>query len=97
MNNFCSADSFEVDGSGIGCHRVYGTAERPIDVLAEVRSGDAVLVPHGWHGPSMAAPGEDRTWATCDDPAHAWVRDSWASQPTDPRVPLTSATGRSAS
>ena len=35
------------------------TADRPIDVLAEVRSGDVVLVPHGWHGPSMAAPGYD--------------------------------------
>ncbi len=33
--------------------------ERPIDVLAEVRTGDVVLVPHGWHGPSMAAPGYD--------------------------------------
>ena len=100
---------FEVDGAGIGYHRVYGTAERPIDVLAEVRSGDAVLVPHGWHGPSMAAPGYDmyylnvmagpgdRAWSICDDPAHAWVRGSWDGQPLDPRVPLTSATGRSAS
>ena len=33
--------------------------ERPIDVLAEVRTGDVVLVPHGWHGPAMAAPGYD--------------------------------------
>ena len=32
---------------------------RPIDVLAEVRTGDVVLVPHGWHGPAMAAPGYD--------------------------------------
>ena len=39
--------------------RVYGTEERPIDVLAEVRTGDVVLIPHGWHGPSMAAPGYD--------------------------------------
>ena len=75
----------------MGYHRVYGTAERPIDVLAEVRSGDVVLVPHGWHGPSMAAPGYDlyylnvmagpgdeRAWAICDDPVHAWVRDAWA-------------------
>ena len=31
--------------------------ERRDDVLAEVRTGDAVLVPDGWHGPSMAAPG----------------------------------------
>ena len=44
---------------GLGYQRVYGTADRPIDVLAEVRTGDAVLIPHGWHGPSIAAPGYD--------------------------------------
>ena len=43
----------------VGYQRVYGTDERPIDVLAEVRTGDVVLVPHGWHGPAMAAPGYD--------------------------------------
>ena len=32
---------------------------RPVDVLAEVRSGDSCSMPHGWHGPSMAAPGYD--------------------------------------
>ena len=86
---------------GLGYLRVYGTAEREIDVLAEVRSGDVVLVPYGWHGPAMAAPGYDlyylnvmagpgpeRAWLICDDPAHAWVRDSWADQPVDPRLPL---------
>ena len=90
-------------GPGLGYHRVYGTAERPIDVTAEVRTGDVVLVPHGWHGPSMAAPGyhlyylnvmagpsADRAWLICDDPAHTWVRDTWADQDPDPRLPLTS-------
>jgi 5-deoxy-glucuronate isomerase len=88
---------------GFGYHRVYGTDERPIDVLAEVRTGDLVLVPHGWHGPSVAAPGYDlyylnvmagpgeRVWQICDDPAHAWVRGTWEDQPADPRLPLTSA------
>jgi 5-deoxy-glucuronate isomerase len=88
---------------GFGYHRVYGTDERPIDVLAEVRTGDAVLVPHGWHGPSIAAPGYDlyylnvmagpgeRVWQICDDPAHAWVRGTWEDQPADPRLPLASA------
>jgi 5-deoxy-glucuronate isomerase len=98
---------FEVDRAGMGYHRVYGTPDRPIDVLAEVRTGDAVLVPHGWHGPSMAAPGyhlyylnvmagpgAERVWAICDDPAHAWVRGTWDGQPVDPRLPLTSAGGR---
>jgi 5-deoxy-glucuronate isomerase len=91
-------------GRGLGYQRVYGTAEHPIDVLAEVRSGDVVLVPHGWHGPSMAVPGydlyylnvmagpgEERAWRICDDPAHAWVRDSWAGQACDPRLPMYAA------
>jgi 5-deoxy-glucuronate isomerase len=94
---------------GLAYQRVYGTADRPIDVLAEVRTGDAVLIPHGWHGPSMAAPGYDlyylnvmagpaaeRCWRFCDDPAHAWVRGTWRDQPVDPRLPLTSATGKGA-
>lgn len=88
----------------VGYQRVYGTAERPIDVLAEVRTGDVVLVPHGWHGPAVAAPdadlyylnvmagpGEERVWRFCDDPAHAWIRGTWSDQPVDPRLPLTSS------
>lgn len=90
------------DGSpGFGYHRVYGTPERPIEVLEEVRSGDVVLVPHGYHGPSIAAPGyhmyylnvmagpgEERAWNICDDPAHTWLRGSWEHQDVDPRLPL---------
>jgi 5-deoxy-D-glucuronate isomerase len=92
---------------GFGYQRVYGTDERPIDVLAEVRSGGVVLVPHGWHGPAMAAPGydlyylnvmagpgsgaNDRAWLICDDPAHGWVRDTWATQQVDPRLPFGGA------
>ena len=52
-----SAEGAPEAADPVGYQRVYGTAERPIDVLAEVRTGDVVLVPHGWHGPSMAAPG----------------------------------------
>ncbi len=86
--------------AGVGYQRVYGTASRPVDVLAEVRSGDLVLIPHGWHGPSMAAPGYDmyylnvmagpgeRRWLICDDPAHAWVRQTWDGQAVDPRLPF---------
>jgi 5-deoxy-glucuronate isomerase len=86
----------------VGYQRVYASApDRPIDVLAEVRTGDVVLVPHGWHGPSaaapdahlyylnvMAGPGPERAWLICDDPAHARVRETWADQPFDPRLPL---------
>ena len=85
-------------GPGLAYQRVYGTPDRPADVLAEVRSGDVVVVPHGWHGPSMAVPGYDlyylnvmagpgrRQWLICDDPAHAWVREQWKNQSVDPRV-----------
>ncbi|MGW3650462.1 5-deoxy-glucuronate isomerase [Streptomyces sp. NPDC000878] len=98
---------FEVagDGNGFGYQRVYGTPERPIDVLAEVRSGDTVLIPHGWHGPSIAAPGydlyylnvmagpgQDRAWLICDDPAHGWVRGTWESQDVDDRLPFEGLT-----
>ncbi len=85
----------------IGYQRVYGTAERPIELLEEVTDGDTVLIPHGWHGPSIAAPshhmyylnvmagpGEERAWGISDDPHHGWVRETWAHQPTDPRLPF---------
>ncbi|WP_037142840.1 5-deoxy-glucuronate isomerase [Rhodococcoides fascians] len=93
------------DGSnGFGYHRVYGTPARPIEVLEEVRTGDVVLVPHGYHGPSVAAPGyhmyylnvmagpgKERAWNIVDDPEHTWIRGTWADQAVDPRLPLNSA------
>ena len=94
---------FEIDGDqGVGYQRVYPSGpDRTTDVLAEVRSGDLVLIPDGWHGPSMAVPGydmyylnvmagpsPDRSWLICDDPAHAWVRGTWQDQEIDPRLPL---------
>ena len=85
-----SQDGKSQDGkSGIGYMRVYASDDRDIDVLAEVRTGDQVLVPYGWHGPAMAVPGYDmyylnvmagpgeRRWLICDDPAHAWIRETW--------------------
>jgi 5-deoxy-glucuronate isomerase len=94
---------------GLGYQRVYGSGPgKDIDVLAEVRTGDVVLIPYGYHGPSMAAPGYDlyflnvlagpgteRTMAFRDDPEHGWIRDSWAGMPADPRVPMTSHRRRS--
>jgi 5-deoxy-glucuronate isomerase len=92
------------DADPVGYQRVYGSQGRAIDVVTEVRAGDVVLVPHGWHGPAMAAPGYDlyylnvmagpgpeRAWLICDDPAHGWVRDTWASQDVDPRLPFGGA------
>ena len=87
----------------IGYQRVYASDERPIDVAAEVRTGDVVLVPYGWHGPAMAAPGYDlyylnvmagpgpvRDWLISDDPHHGWIRQTWAGQDVDPRLPFGS-------
>jgi len=87
--------------TAFGYQRVYGTRDRPINVLAEVHNGDVVLVPHGWHGPSMAPPGYDmyylnvmagpgarREWLIQDDPDHSWVRQTWESQKVDPRLPF---------
>ncbi|MEU6280015.1 5-deoxy-glucuronate isomerase [Streptomyces sp. NPDC047028] len=49
---------FEIEGpNGLGYQRVFPSREGGTDILAEVRSGDAVLVPDGWHGPSIAQPG----------------------------------------
>ena len=85
----------------LGYQRVYGSKDRPINILAEVRSGDVVLVPHGWHGPAMAPPGYDmyylnvmagpgpeREWLVSEDPDHAWVAQTWAGQKVDPRLPF---------
>jgi 5-deoxy-glucuronate isomerase len=75
---------FEIEGPrGHGYQRVSPSREGGADVLAEVRSGDAVLVPDGWHGPSiaqpghamyylnvMAGPGETREWRIRFHPDH---------------------------
>ncbi|MDQ0092262.1 5-deoxy-glucuronate isomerase [Paeniglutamicibacter psychrophenolicus] len=87
----------------VGYARVYASDERPIDVNVEVRTGDVVLVPYGWHGPAMAAPGYDlyylnvmagpgrvREWLISDDPHHGWVRGTWDQESIDPRLPFTS-------
>ncbi|MBW1600614.1 5-deoxy-glucuronate isomerase [Streptomyces sp. JJ66] len=90
------------DTPGVGYQRVtpsghgFGT-----DVLAEVRTGDAVLIPDGWHGPSiatpghalyylnvMAGPGPQRAWLIQDHPDHAWVRTTWRADTADARLPF---------
>lgn len=94
---------FEIAGgeAGFGYQRVTPSHPAGTDVLAEVRTGDAVLIPDGWHGPSIAAPGHDmyylnvmagpgaeREWLIRDHPDHAWIRGTWPGQPVDPRLPL---------
>lgn len=93
----------EAGGSAaaFGYQRVYGTRDRPINILTEVRTGDVVLVPHGYHGPTMAPPGYDmyslnvmagpgprREWLVSDDPDYAWIRKTWDSQKVDSRLPF---------
>ncbi|MGZ4604283.1 MAG: 5-deoxy-glucuronate isomerase, partial [Kineosporiaceae bacterium] len=99
---------FEVAGEhGLAYQRVYSSGPvREIDVCAEVGSGDVVLIPYGYHGPSMAAPGYDlyylnvmagpgeRVWRFCDDPRHAWIRGTWDGLDVDPRLPLASPGGQ---
>ena len=89
----------------MGYQRVSASDDRAIDVLAEVHNQDVVLVPFGWHGPSMAAPGYDmyylnvmagpgreRAWRITDHPDHTWVRDLWPHHQIDPRLPFTQNT-----
>jgi 5-deoxy-glucuronate isomerase len=98
---------FRIAGSdGYGIHKTY-SGDGAIDETVTVRDGDVFLVPRGYHGPCVATPNHDmyylnvlagpaagRSMAFCDDPRHHWVRATWAAQPTDPRLPMTSATGR---
>jgi 5-deoxy-glucuronate isomerase len=90
---------------GLGYQRVSPSGQgRNTDVLAEVRDGDVVLIPDGWHGPSMAVPGHhmyylnvmagpdtERAWLIRDHPDHAWIRGTWPAQPVDARLPLYTA------
>jgi 5-deoxy-glucuronate isomerase len=103
---------FRIGGSGgsggFGLHRTY-TADGQINATVTVRDGDVFLIPRGYHGPCVAAPGypmhylnvlagpaPERTMQFCDDPAHHWVRDTWVDEEPDPRCPLTTADGPTA-
>ncbi|MET8754616.1 5-deoxy-glucuronate isomerase [Streptomyces sp. NPDC004667] len=89
---------------GVGYQRVSPSPAGRTDVLAEVRTGDTVLVPDGWHGPSIAAPGHDmyylnvmagpdatREWLIRDHPDHGWIRGTWPALAVDPRLPFPRA------
>ena len=80
-----------------GIQRVY-RADRSRDGIWEVRDGDVVIVPDGYH-PFTATHGDDayylnalagdrRTMACSFDPALDWVRATWPSMAVDPRLPL---------
>jgi 5-deoxy-glucuronate isomerase len=87
---------------GYAVHRTY-TADGSIDATVTVVDGDMFLVPRGYHGPCVAAPGyplyylnvmagpaKERRMAIADDPAFAWIRGSWDAMDRDPRCPMTS-------
>jgi len=89
--------------AAFGVFSTYSSPAGRIDINAQVRTGDVVLVPFGYHGPAVAAPGYDlyylnvmagpdaeRVWNISDDPAHAWVRETWDGQPFDDRLPYES-------
>lgn len=98
---------FRIGGpAGYGIHKTY-TADGAVDETVTVRDGDAFLVPRGYHGPCVATPNHDmyylnvlagpaaeRSMAFCDDPTHHWVRGTWKELDPDPRVPMTTAAGR---
>ena len=84
---------------GFGFMRTSSSAGREIEVLEEVHDQDTILVPYGWHGPCVAAPGFDmyylnvmagpgaeRAWKISDHPDQAWVRSTWETQSVDPRL-----------
>jgi 5-deoxy-glucuronate isomerase len=53
---------FEIAGGpagepGLGFMRTSSSPGHPIEILEEVHDRDTVLVPFGWHGPCVAAPG----------------------------------------
>ncbi|MFG2984601.1 5-deoxy-glucuronate isomerase [Streptomyces sp. NPDC048258] len=92
------------DTPGLGYQRVTPSPAGKTDILTEVRTGDAVLIPDGWHGPSIAAPGHDmyylnvmagpgatREWLIRDHPDHGWIRSTWDGQDIDPRLPFPDA------
>ncbi len=90
-----------------GMFSTYSSPAGEIDINARVGTGDIALVPYGYHGPAVAAPGYDlyylnvmagpdpeRQWRISDDPAHAWVRETWTGQAFDDRLPYTNEQGR---
>ena len=91
---------------GRGYFRVY-SYDQSIDETMTINDQDFVIVPHGYHGPSIAAPeypmyflnvlagpAENRTMGFCDDPSHHWIREDWKTQKQDSRLPMTNKDGK---
>jgi 5-deoxy-glucuronate isomerase len=80
---------------GFALQRIYAH-DGSFDVAVVARQDDLVLVPSGYHPVSAAygytcyylnvLAGSAQSLANSEDPAHAWVRDTWTAR--DPRVPV---------
>jgi 5-deoxy-glucuronate isomerase len=94
-------------GDPFGLFAAFSSPGHPISINELVHSGDTALVPHGYHGPAVAAPGYDlyylnvmagpdpqRVWSITDDPKHGWVRTTWSGQTQDERLPFTGEESR---
>src|SRR5699024_4271363 len=98
--------SEDASGGAFGMFSSYSSPAGVIDINAMVCTGDIALVPFGYHGLAVAAPGYDvyyldvragpateRIWLINDDPAHAWVRETWDGQEFDTRLPYEQQEG----
>ena len=105
---FRIAERGDGDGGAFGMHRTYDL-EQKWDISTAVHDRDVFLVPRGYHGPCIASPAHDmyylnvlagpeaeRSLGFSDDPALAYVRDTWKTMEADRRVPLCTAAGPSA-
>ena len=105
------AGTTEYSEAGFGMHRTYTgdevTGDLAIDENVSVRDGDVFLIPRGYHGPCIAAPGYDmyylnvlagpggeRSMAFCDDPQPHWIRDTSSDDDLEPRCPMVTASGK---
>ncbi len=80
---------------GYAIQRVY-TDDRSIDSAVVAHDNDIVLVPAGYHPVSAAVgyhcyylnmlAGSAQSLAATDDPAYAWVKETWTGK--DPRLPM---------
>ncbi|WP_416444235.1 5-deoxy-glucuronate isomerase [Leucobacter sp. HNU] len=89
------------EAHAFGMFSTYSSPAGDIEIDAMVRTGDVALIPFGYHGPAVAAPGYDlyylnvmagpdpeRVWLISDDPAHGWVRSTWDGLGIDARLPF---------
>jgi 5-deoxy-D-glucuronate isomerase len=93
----CDDETFQLEGRDSVLPEAF-EADRLIAVEVLTHSGNWSSYPPHKHDEEIpgvetaleAGPGE-RAWRFTDDPAHAWIRDTWAGQEVDPRLPMSSA------